>query len=465
MGLALSIRNIDDIALAPEALQSDVASLVRNYIHVIDSVKTGEASDLAPVGAMHPWPWVRVAVLRHLARIAPSHSSTRKLTQWLTHDYDDFVAFEALQIAALIADEETIGHLMLIVGEAGKRISSQGGKPVGIGHAVALEAIQAIALRMGRGQNEPESLAELQNKLFPEGRRAQLTLPAIHSGTLRSDGPSLRPHENMVSVPAGPVTMGVPQQWQSTELLFDWQDDPHTTVEVAGFHIDPYPVTVGSYDAFAAGEAARSHKYCHPSETPGKLHWRNTLTDPRVAPDHPVTGVDWFDAYAFARWSGKRLPVEAEWQRAAQGADGRPFPWGAEFEAGQAHCVSDLALDRRWDTIKDWRGRLLDLLAEPTGVTTRPVAARGTSPFGVHDMSGNCWEWTASAFSGQPAVPGDGSRDALEVVYDPTSYAVIKGGAWTSLPEQVSPAFRGRDLLFDRHFEIGFRCVCDCSAH
>ncbi|MCX4804443.1 formylglycine-generating enzyme family protein [Streptomyces sp. NBC_01214] len=464
MRLLQRIDELDKIALASTCAQSDAPRLVLEYISAIGSAKAHEAPDLAPIGAMHPWPWVRVAALRHLAHMAPTHSGTRKLTEWLTHDYDDFVAFEALQVAGLIADEDTIAHLMLIVGEASKRITHHSGKPVGIGHAVALEAIQAIAHRLGRGESGPQSLADLQDKLFPEGRPAQPAPPEIRTCTSRTDTKDHGRHDGMAFVPGGEVIMGVPRQWESAGLLFDWNDDPRTTVPVPGFHIDLFPVTVGSYDAFAASEAARNHAYCHPSEAPGKIHWRNTLTDPRVAADHPVTGVDWFDAYAFASWSGKRLPVEAEWQRAAQGSDGRAFPWGREFDPAQAHCIGDLDLSRGWTSVQEWRTRLMALLEEPTLVTTRAVAARGTSPFGVHDMSGNCWEWTASAYSGASATPGDGARDALDVVYDPTSYAVIKGGAWTSLPEQASAAFRGRDLLFDRHFEIGFRCVCDCAA-
>ncbi|MET8978266.1 SUMF1/EgtB/PvdO family nonheme iron enzyme [Streptomyces sp. NPDC004539] len=461
MSLLSGIQRIDEHALGPKLGHEDFRGLVHDYVGVIASARPGDVSDLAPVGAMHPWPWVRVAVLRRLAHLAPKNQATRELARWLTHDYDDFVAFEALQVAGAVAGEDAVGDLILIVGEAGKRITHHSGKPVGIGHAVALEAIQAIVFR---GNKSPRRLEELERELFPEGRRKPDRLPEVHGPVFRTGGHGFHGHDGMSFIPAGPVTMGIPPSWRSRELLFDWKDDPGSTVQVKEFHIDKLPVTVAEYDTFSFGEAALTHEFCHPSEAPGKLHWRNTLTDDRVAPDHPVTGVDWFDAYAYARWTGKRLPAECEWQRAAQGPDGSPFPWGHEFDPAAAHCVSHIDLTRGWETIREWRAHLLGLLDEPTPSTTAPVAARGTSPFGVHDMSGNSWEWTSSAYSGEPATPGDGSRDAVDVVYDATSYAVIKGGAWTSLPEQVSASFRGRDLLFDRHFEIGFRCVCDCVA-
>lgn len=455
------IQRIDELALVPRLGVNDAQILIHDYISAIDSVQESGASELAAIGAMHPWPWVRVAALRHLAHLAPKAESTRKLARWLTHDYDDFVAFEALGVAGAIAGKEAIGDLILIVGEASKRITHHSGKPVGIGHAVALEAIQAIAVRDGK---DPRRLEDLEAEIFPEGRRRTKSVPEIHGKVLRVDSQRGHRHETMAYIPAGAVTMGIPPSWNSRSLLFDWKDDPAIPVHVEDFHIDRFPVTVGEYDIFSSSEAAISHEFCHPSEPPGKLHWRNTITDDRVASDHPVTGVDWFDSYAYARWVGKRLPVEIEWQRAAQGSDGRPYPWGNSFDPSAAHCVTHLGTAGGWETIENWRTHLLGLLAAPTPSTTVPTSSRGASPFDVYDMSGNSWEWTASEYSGKPANPGDGSRDAIEVVYDETSYAVIKGGAWTSLPEQVSASFRGRDLLFDRHFEIGFRCVCDCAA-
>jgi gamma-glutamyl hercynylcysteine S-oxide synthase len=80
----------------------------------------------------------------------------------------------------------------------------------------------------------------------------------------------------------------------------------------------------------------------------------------------------------------------------------------------------------------------------------------------VCDLSGNVWEWPSSSFAGPPFSPSDCNCDALDIIYGQRLYIVIKGDIWSSLPEQISVAFRGRDLALDRHFEIGFRCVFDC---
>lgn len=103
--------------------------------------------------------------------------------------------------------------------------------------------------------------------------------------------------------------------------MFDW-DDPVGIRSCGDFWMDVTPVSNAEYDSFVWSEDARLHTYCHPAEPASKLHIRNTVLDTRSDPDHPVTGVDWFDAYAYARSQGKRLPNETEWQRAAEEATG-----------------------------------------------------------------------------------------------------------------------------------------------
>jgi formylglycine-generating enzyme required for sulfatase activity len=179
--------------------------------------------------------------------------------------------------------------------------------------------------------------------------------------------------------------------------------------------------------------------------------------------------VDWFDAVAYAKFVGKRLPTEAEWQRAAQGDVDRAFPWGNEFTD---HCAQWIGrvLGERITDVHTWREALLSQHLLPmngeTGTTlTAAVDQRsGISPFGVRGLSGNAWEWTASNFFSRGMTSPDvGERDLLDIVYDWRSYPVIRGGSWSSLPELTSVAFRGRDLITDRHCENGFRCACDCA--
>ncbi|MFJ9697471.1 formylglycine-generating enzyme family protein [Kitasatospora sp. NPDC101183] len=422
-------------------------------VSAVSEAPGAEISGIAAAAAMHEMPWVRQALMGALVQRAPQNADVRDAVTWLTHDYEDFVAFDALALAGRLRLTEALPELFLIVGRASRRLSHEAGKPVGIGHAVALRAISAIV-----GSSDPSTLVTVEGELFPDGYDAS-TYPALEPREARTAG--THGHHDMVRIPGGSVVGGPPSSFDARELVFDW-DDPVGPRSCEGFMIDVLPVSNAEYDAFAASPEADRHVYCHPAEQPNKIHLRNTLLDTRTGPDHPVTGVDWFDAYAYARSRGKRLPNETEWQFAAQGGDGRAYPWGDTFESDRTHG----ALFRPgpgWSGVEAWRRHLLELVDTQVPVTTvaRGIPG-GDSPFGVRDMSGNVWEWTASSSDGPAFSPVDGGRDAIDVIYDQRSYAVIKGGTWTSLPEQLSVAFRGRDLALDRHFEIGFRCACDC---
>lgn len=415
---------------------------------------TGDLTELAAVAAMHELPWVRAALLPALAARAPENQDVREVVGWLTHDYEDFVAFAAIDLAGRLRLTEVLADLFTIVGRASQRIDRHAGKPVGIGHAVVLRAITAIV-----GSDSPDDLASQERELFPEGLDPE-TYPARPTRDAAAAGSHT--HAGMAPVTGGRVRGGPPPAFDPAALVFDW-DDPVDLGECGDFWLDVLPVSNAEYDDFARGPAARDHRYCHPEEPKGKLHLRNTLLDPRSGPDHPVVGVDWFDAYAYARSQGKRLPTEVQWQRAAQGDDRRAYPWGDVFAPERTHCWSGAPVAGGLDGLRAWRRDLLALADSAPVVTTSPRGRPGgESPFGILDLSGGTWEWTASSYDGPLFSPVGAGRDPLDVIYDQRSYAVIKGGTWTSLPEQASVAFRGRDLALDRHFEIGFRCACDC---
>ncbi|MCX4692773.1 SUMF1/EgtB/PvdO family nonheme iron enzyme [Streptomyces sp. NBC_01408] len=392
--------------------------------------------------------------MQALVQRAPQHSEVRDVVAWLTHDYEDFVAFSALDLAGRLRLTSALPDLFVIVGRASQRLSHKAGKPVGIGHAVALRAISAIV-----GSSDREDLVRVEGELFPDGDDLN-TYPPQPPRDADTDG--AHDHSGMVRVPGGRVPHGPPAAFDRGSLVFDWDEDPeHQPCD--DFHMDVLPVSNAEYDAFAVSPAATQHLYCHPSEAKDKVHLRNTLLDLRSGPDHPVAGVDWFDAYAYARSRGKRLPSEAEWQRAAQGDDGRAYPWGDAFDPARTHGSSFRA-EPGWAGVEAWRGHLLEMADTPPTATTVGRGIPGSeSPYGVKDMSGNVWEWTQTSFDGPVFSPLSSDRDAIDVIYDQRSYVVIKGGTWSSLPEQLSVAFRGRDLALDRHFEIGFRCVCTCA--
>jgi formylglycine-generating enzyme required for sulfatase activity len=163
-------------------------------------------------------------------------------------------------------------------------------------------------------------------------------------------------------------------------------------------------------------------------------HWRGG-SPPTGHEDHPVVYVDLDDARAYAKWARKRLPTEEEWQYAAQGADGRKYPWGEQMEPGRCN-------------------------AGETGGTT-PVNAfpNGRSPFGCYDMCGNVWQWTESERS-------DGR----------TRFCIIRGGAWFAAkgsnwyvdggprPANFATKFLMTWPGLDRCSTIGFRCAADLGT-
>ena len=193
-------------------------------------------------------------------------------------------------------------------------------------------------------------------------------------------------------------------------------EQPVHTVTVAAFEIDATEVTVATYRRCV--DAGR----CRPVPRGKTCSWSSTQHD-----DHPINCVSWFDADAYCKSVGKRLPTEEEWEYAARGAAGRTYPWG-EAPVEQRACW------KRW--------------AEREGTCRIGSHASGDSPEGVHDMAGNVWEWTASAWSADYKSPRDGSRK------------VMRGGGWgDSLSENLRASSRGSRPTEHRSDTVGFRCV------
>jgi formylglycine-generating enzyme required for sulfatase activity len=197
-------------------------------------------------------------------------------------------------------------------------------------------------------------------------------------------------------------------------------------VELKRFAIDETPVTNTQFARFLQASGYR------PRHSENFLkHWKGDQP-PAGQEDHPVVYVDMDDARAFARWAGKRLPTEEEWQYAAQGVDGRRYPWGETFEPGRCNDGE-------------------------TGTTT-PVKAfpRGRSPFGCYDMCGNVWQWTESERS-------DG-RTRFCIVRGGAFYAA-RGSGWYVDGGPRPANFATKFLLtwpgLDRCSTIGFRCAAD----
>lgn len=221
----------------------------------------------------------------------------------------------------------------------------------------------------------------------------------------------------MVLVPAGPFRMGAEDGSPD--------EKPAHRVTLPAFYIDRNEVTNEEYARFVAATG-----HAPPPDWPG------AQPDPKRL-RHPVVNVSWFDANAYARWAKKRLPTEAEWEKAARGPDGRMLPWGNTWEPKNA-------------VMQQGRDRAL----EPVG--GRPG---GASPCGALDMIGNAWEWTADWYR---AYPGN----AVPSVHYGEKYRVVKGGGAIDFypPTNAQRAsVRGRIQPFGRYDSVGFRCVVDAA--
>lgn len=159
-----------------------------------------------------------------------------------------------------------------------------------------------------------------------------------------------------------------------------------------------------------------------------------------VPNDEPVQHVCWYEADAFARWAGKRLPTEPEWEYAASWDASRGikhrYPWGDD----DAHPA---------------RANLGGSRFGPDPVGSHPS---GVSPSGCHQMIGDVWEWTATEFTGYPGFSAFPYREYSEVFFD-AGYRVLRGGSWATGPAAVRTTFRNWDLPIRRQIFAGFRCA------
>jgi sulfatase modifying factor 1 len=233
----------------------------------------------------------------------------------------------------------------------------------------------------------------------------------------------------MVLIQAGEYTMGS-NEWYNDER------PPHK-VYLNAFYIDKYEVTNAQYKKFVQ---ATAHRIPENSLDPEYDLWEKDGSFPGEIAQQPVVNVSWNDAVAYARWAGKRLPTEAEWEKAARGADQRRYPWGNEPpDKNRAHFAGS------------WAGEVHTYRAIDSFVN-------GASPYGIIQMAGNISEWVADWY--------DPHYYKLSPVKGPIgpntgTYRVVRGGAF------ISPAFylrctdRDFDIPDDRSNSIGFRCVYD----
>ena len=273
-------------------------------------------------------------------------------------------------------------------------------------------------------------LVQSIEKIYAQGNHADsirvfLQGFGINPPAFPTDGKDEAP---MVVVPAGEFMMGSP----AGEGGDDPNEQPEHLVALDEYYIDQYEVTVEQYARFLNTTGRTPPRYWEQGNIP--QHGQK-----------PVVGIHWEDAYRYCEWVGKRLPTEAEWEKAARGTDKRPYPWGT------AKPDSSLANFGESESEQFYEDRLT-----PVG-----TYESGKSPYGAYDMAGNVWEWVADWYSEEyyqespkknPQGPSDGDR------------RVLRGGSWDNGARNIRSANRSRKGFPTRRQEtFGVRCAKDAQ--
>lgn len=254
------------------------------------------------------------------------------------------------------------------------------------------------------------------------------TPAAVKTSANQKDG------AEMVWVPAGDFIMGstdediqaVIRMHPKLKASFFADEKPGHTVNLAGYWIYRYEVTVAQYSAFCKDTKR---------EMPAQPEWSGDI--------FPVVNVTWYDAAAYAQWAGAQLPTEAQWEKAARGTDGRRFPWGNTWN--EEYC-------NNWSDTNPAGKGFHGACATPVG--SYPI---DVSPYGAYDMSGNVWEWCADFYqkdyyAASPAKNPTGPATGTKVV--------LRGGSWGSSSVTLRCSCRNAEAPENTyHDDGGFRCV------
>lgn len=265
--------------------------------------------------------------------------------------------------------------------------------------------------------------------------------------------------DGMVLVPPGEFVMGTPE---GSDGLPD--EHPERRVYLSGFYLDRYEITNLAYSAFVQATGHRAPVHSNPART----LWEQNNPIPGIE-DHPVVNVSWDDAVAYCRWAGKRLPTEAEWEKAARGTDGRRYPWGNNWDLHVANSASfwakrtiEFQSGADWDAfwINGEGARLSREHGIKGEVLTMPVGSfpQGASPYGALDLAGNAAEWVADWFDpnyyrGAPLTDPPGPvRGAIKA---------MRGGSWLKPAVSLRTSDRDWGTMDSRPSGTGFRCAKD----
>ena len=247
--------------------------------------------------------------------------------------------------------------------------------------------------------------------------------------------------KEMVLIPAGSFEMGDskndPEEWME-------RSRPVHTVQLDAFYIDVHEVTVGQFREFV-DQSGYEYEYGG--------SW-DEIAQYSPGDEYPMIKVNWNDAVSYCKWAGKRLPTEAEWEYAARAGTTTKYYWGNEFETGKSNlCDSTCDMNISAKNVTD---------GFPF---TAPVGSFPANPWGLHDMVGNVYEWTADWMDDKYYNQSPKDNPTGPVRTNPTDRKgggirkVIRGGAWASNTDSQRSAARKSFVVDYRIDSFGFRCV------
>jgi serine/threonine protein kinase/formylglycine-generating enzyme required for sulfatase activity len=210
---------------------------------------------------------------------------------------------------------------------------------------------------------------------------------------------------------------------------------PQHSVFISAFYMDVTEITNGQYKACVNGGD------CNPPASGSGVYSRSNYYDQAQYANYPVVNVTWFDARDYCIWAGKRLPTEAEWEKAARGDDGRIFPWGNSFNSNRTNTQ-----DRGTSAI------------QPVG-----QYSNGASPYGILDMTGNVWEYVADWFD-PDYYASSPDQNPTGPTSSPTGQRVLRSGSYANFQHYARIANRGAVEPGTSTPFRGFRCVIDAAA-
>ena len=248
----------------------------------------------------------------------------------------------------------------------------------------------------------------------------------------------------MVLIPAGEFLMGT-QESAIDQLMIEFarlnlrpkiqrhwfvDETPQHRVYLDAYYIDKHEVTNAQYKKFIAAT-----EHSEPSE------WNNPKFN---QPNQPVVGVSWDDAMAYAKWAGKTLPTEAQWEKAARGQlVGKLYPWGDAWpplsNSGNFHDAQIEGYSDGYDY-------------------TTPVGSFNPNGYGLYDMAGNVLEWCLDAYETDYYPKSPKRNPVKDIALDIRVFRVVRGGGWSSLGVELRCAYRGRDIPSANYNLLGFRC-------